>query len=163
MNEWIIRYGWEVTDPGTKRILETSYLAGDGYFYTYLQVWLECLNFEVTLSEVDPQTLPNWVLFPQVSQPPNLQSLQSCTKCLCHRMSSSSFPLLTRVRKLFWHQSLRETFAGLFIQAGERLIILQAQLPEKTSYSSGHSTVSWHGTGLGHPGEARWNHWTPEE
>lgn len=62
--------------------------------------------------------------------------------------SPSPSAFLPWVRQFFGYKSLREKSTGLFIQEDESLIILQVQLPEKTSsfrtlVFSRHLTLPW--------------------
>lgn len=146
----MVRYGSKRTAPGSKWILEASCLVGDGYFLNLLA----SLTLETKLWS-DP--FQNWSSnTPSPAAPPRsitgaFTRLQPPAECLCHITyffsPSSAFP--SWIRQSFGYKSLREKSIELFVQEDESLIILQIQLPEKTSSSfrtlvfSRHLTLPW--------------------
>lgn len=128
-NDRSIRYGSEIIDPGSERIFKVFLR---GWWCVFLN---SCASLTLTTKfRSDP--FQSWS-----SNTPNPASLPPSTSSPLTASSHELNVYATRwafilpsawVRQLFWHKSLREKFTGLFIWAGERLVILLVHLPEKT-------------------------------
>lgn len=91
LNEWMVRYGSERTAPGSKRILEVSCLAGDGYFLNLLaSLTLETKCWSDPFQNWSSNTPSPAAPPPSVTGP--FTRLQPPTECLCH-ITHFFFPL----------------------------------------------------------------------